>query len=181
MTGESETTTLGGGCFWCIEAVFKELAGVGKVQPGYSGGKGDDADYESVSSGKTGHAEVVQITYDPDVLTFREILEVFFEAHDPTTQDRQGADIGSQYRSVIFYHDEGQRRIAEDLVGELDASGRWESPVVTQVVPYEAFYPAEKYHEDYYENNPNQPYCRLVIEPKVSNVRKHFKEKLRAR
>ena len=177
--GDGDIATLGGGCFWCLEAAFKQLRGVSGVQSGYSGGSAEDATYQKVCTGTTGHAEVVQITFDPDVIAYWEILDVFFHVHDPTTPNRQGADVGPQYRSVIFYHDEEQRSTALDLIAELDASGRWESPAVTQVVPFEAFYRAEDYHEDYYANNPNQPYCRLVIAPKVSKVRERFGDRLK--
>jgi peptide-methionine (S)-S-oxide reductase len=175
----SGLATLGGGCFWCIEAVFEEVKGVDDVQSGYSGGTSEDATYEKVCTGNTGHAEVVQIRFDPDVIEYWEILDIFFHVHDPTTLDRQGADVGPQYRSVIFYHDEDQRKIAEEVIGQVNSLGIYRDPVVTQVVPFEAFYEAEDYHDDYYENNPNQPYCRLVIAPKVSKLRKQFEDKLK--
>jgi peptide-methionine (S)-S-oxide reductase len=174
-----ETATLGGGCFWCTEAVFNSIEGVRKVEPGYSGGRPEDATYGSVSSGRTGHAEVVQLTFNPKVITFREILEIFFATHDPTTRNRQGADVGSQYRSVIFYHDDAQRRTAEEAIRELDGEKTWKDPIVTQVEPYEAFHRAEEYHMDYYERNRGQPYCRTVIDPKVLKLRERFRDKLK--
>ena len=176
-----ELATLGGGCFWCIEAVFEEIRGVEDVQPGYSGGSPEEATYGQVCTGTTGHAEVVQVTYDPDVIAYWEILDVFFHVHDPTTLNRQGADVGPQYRSVIFYHDEDQRKTAEKVIRQVNSLGIYNRRTVTQVVPFEAFYEAEKYHDDYYKNNPNQPYCRLVIAPKVSKVREHFGGKLKGK
>jgi peptide-methionine (S)-S-oxide reductase len=158
-----EVATLGGGCFWCTEAVFKSIKGVLKVISGYSGGKPEDATYGRVSSGRTGHAEVVQVTYDPKVITFREILEIFFATHDPTTLNRQGADVGPLYRSVVFYHNDPQRITTEEVIGELNGEKIWKNPIVTQVQPFEAFHRAEKYHMDYYERNRGQAYCRLVI------------------
>lgn len=177
--GDLELATLGGGCFWCIEAVFAQLEGVADVRPGYSGGSADDATYGRVSTGKTGHAEVVQLTFDPEVITYREILEVFFYIHDPTTLNRQGADVGPQYRSVIFCHTEDQGRIAREVINEIDHSRTWDSPVVTQLHPFEAFYEAEEYHDDYYQNNQGQPYCRLVIAPKISKLKEGFGDKLK--
>jgi len=170
----TELATLGGGCFWCIEAVFEQVKGVVDVRPGYSGGSAEDATYQRVCSGSTDHAEVVQIEFDPQVIAYWEILDIFFNVHDPTTLNRQGADMGRQYRSVIFYHDEEQRKTALEVIEQVNSLAIYRNPVVTQVVPYEAFYPAEKYHEDYYENNPNQPYCRLIIAPKVSKLRKYY-------
>ena len=171
--------TLGGGCFWCTEAVFKGVRGVIKVEPGYSGGRPQDATYERVSTGRTGHAEVVQLTFDPDVVSFGKILEIFFATHDPTSLNRQGADVGPQYRSVVFYHDEEQRRIAEETIERLDNEKTGGRSVVTRVERYEAFYRAEEYHLDYYERNRGQPYCRLVIDPKIAKLRERFRDRLK--
>lgn len=176
----SEKATLAGGCFWCLEAVFEELRGIEKVESGYSGGHVPNPTYEQVCTGTTGHAEVVQLTYDPGVISYREILEVFFTVHDPTTLNRQGPDVGTQYRSAIFYHDEEQRRTAEEVISELEEKGVWENPIVTEVVPFEAFYPAEEYHREYFRNHPDQPYCRVVIAPKVAKFRKQYLERLKA-
>ncbi|MBX6763846.1 MAG: peptide-methionine (S)-S-oxide reductase MsrA [Rubrobacteraceae bacterium] len=176
----SEKATLAGGCFWCLEAVFEELRGIEKVESGYSGGHVPNPTYEQVCTGTTGHAEVVQLTYDPGVISYREILEVFFTVHDPTTLNRQGPDVGTQYRSAIFYHDEEQRRTAEEVISELEEKGVWENPIVTEVVPFEAFYPAEEYHHEYFRNHPDQPYCRVVIAPKVAKFRKQYLERLKA-
>lgn len=173
----TEIATLGGGCFWCLEAVFEEMAGVRRVVSGYAGGKVKNPTYEQVCSGATGHAEVVQVEFDPSVADFGELLRVFFAVHDPTTRDRQGADVGSQYRSVIFYHDERQRKVALEKIAEVNASGIWKGPVVTEVLPFEAFYEAEAYHQDYFEKNPNAGYCRAVVAPKVSKFRILFPEK----
>ncbi len=177
--GKFELATLGGGCFWCTEAVFKSIRGVIKVEPGYSGGRPEDATYERVSTGRTSHAEVVQVNFDPAEISFGEILEIFFATHDPTSLNRQGADIGPQYRSVVFYHNEEQRRIAEETIERLDEEKIWRRPIVTQVEPYEAFYRAEEYHLDYYERNRGQPYCRLVIDPKITKLRERFKDRLK--
>jgi peptide-methionine (S)-S-oxide reductase len=174
-----EMATLAGGCFWCLEAVYVEMKGVKRVQPGYAGGTVPDPTYEQVCSGTTGHAEVVQIAYDPDVISYRDLLEVFFAIHDPTTLNRQGADVGTQYRSAVFYHDEGQRAVAEQMIRDLQAAGKWKDPIVTEVVPLAAFYPAEAYHRDYFARNPNQPYCRLVVAPKVAKARQQFALKLK--
>jgi peptide-methionine (S)-S-oxide reductase len=174
-----EVATLGGGCFWCTEAVFDDLRGVEQVESGYSGGKGANPTYQEVCSGTTGHAEVIQVTFDPQVVSFKEILEVFFTVHDPTTLNRQGADIGTQYRSVIFYHDEEQKRIAEQVIRELSDAGLWDAPVVTEVAPFEAFYKAEDYHQEYFRLNGSQPYCRAVVAPKVAKFRQHYREKLK--
>src|ERR671939_1270715 len=176
----TEIATLAGGCFWCLEAVFEELRGVQKVESGYSGGTVADPTYRQVCTGTTGHAEVVQVTFDPEVVSFREILEVFFTIHDPTTPNRQGADVGTQYRSAVFYHSPAQRETAEQVIAELTAAGVWDSPIVTEVVPHDTFYPAEDYHQDYFERNPYQPYCRAVVAPKVAKFRKHFLERLKA-
>lgn len=174
-----EIATLAGGCFWCLEAVFDELKGVHDVVSGYSGGTVPDPSYEQVCAGTTGHAEVIQITFDPSVLSFREILEVFFTIHDPTTLNRQGQDVGTQYRSAIFYHASGQKATAEQVIAELDASGIWGAPIVTEVAPFTAFYPAEEYHQEYFRRNPNQPYCRMIVAPKVAKVRKQHFAKLK--
>jgi peptide-methionine (S)-S-oxide reductase len=176
---KTEQATLGGGCFWCLEAVFEQLRGVERVVSGYAGGHVSNPSYEQVCSGNTGHAEVVQITFDPSVLTYREILDVFFATHDPTTLNRQGADVGTQYRSVIFYHSPEQREIAAQRIAELNAEDIWNRPIVTQVVPLEAFYPAEGYHQEYYRSNPNQGYCMAVISPKLAKFRKQFAAKLK--
>ncbi len=175
-----EVATLGGGCFWCLEAVYEELRGVEKVESGYSGGSTPDPTYREVCSGTTGHAEVVQVTFDPGVVSFREILGVFFTIHDPTTLNRQGADVGTQYRSAIFYHDEEQRRVAEEVVSELEAEGLWSNPIVTEVVPLEAYYRAEDYHQGYFRNNGFQPYCQVIIAPKIAKFRKQYLEQLKA-
>jgi peptide-methionine (S)-S-oxide reductase len=175
-----EVATLAGGCFWCLEAVYKELRGVESVVSGYAGGHVPRPTYRQVCEGTTGHAEVVQVTFDPREVTFRELLEVFFTIHDPTTPNRQGADVGTQYRSAIFYHTPEQRETAEQVIAELTAAGVWDAPIVTQVAPLTNFYPAEDYHQDYFENNPAQPYCRAVVAPKVAKFRKHFLEKLKA-
>ncbi|MFZ5826480.1 MAG: peptide-methionine (S)-S-oxide reductase MsrA [Bacillota bacterium] len=170
--------TLGGGCFWCLEAVFQELRGVLSVTSGYAGGDAETATYREVCAGTTDHAEVVQVTFDPAVISYRELLEVFFSIHDPTTLNRQGADVGTQYRSVIFYHSPEQREVAERLMAELSAAGTYLDPIVTELAPFTAFYPAEVYHHDYYRRNPAQPYCRAVIDPKVAKFRKQFAPKL---
>jgi peptide-methionine (S)-S-oxide reductase len=172
-----QLATLGGGCFWCLEAVYLELQGVEKVASGYSGGSVRNPSYRQVTTGTTGHAEVVQLTYDPDKISFREILEVFFTIHDPTTLNRQGNDVGTQYRSAIFYHDETQRQVAEDIIAEFDAAHIWSNPIVTEVAPLDVFYEAEDYHQDYYRQNSNQPYCHVVISPKVAKFRKKFANK----
>jgi peptide-methionine (S)-S-oxide reductase len=174
-----EIATLGGGCFWCLDAVFKGLRGIEKVESGYTGGQIKNPSYHAVCAGTTGHAEVVQLTFKADEVSFREILEVFFTIHDPTTLNRQGYDEGSQYRSAIFYHSPQQKEIAEQVIGELNAAKIWGSPIVTEVTPIGDFYVAEDYHQDYFENNPNQPYCRAVVEPKVAKFRKYFLEKLK--
>jgi peptide-methionine (S)-S-oxide reductase len=173
----SETATLGGGCFWCLEAVYQEMQGVLKVESGYMGGHMPDPDYQTVCAGRSGHVEVVQITFDPVVATFRDILEVFFAIHDPTSLDRQGNDSGTQYRSAIFYHDEAQHAVAEEMIRELNADGVWSRAIVTEVRPANTFYVAEDYHQEYFRNNPQQPYCAFVVSPKV----KKFREKFAAR
>jgi peptide-methionine (S)-S-oxide reductase len=174
-----ELATFGGGCFWCLEAVFLELRGVQSVTSGYAGGHTDKPTYQQVCSESTGHAEVVQIAYDPDVISFQDLLNVFFTIHDPSTANRQGADIGTQYRSIVLYHDEEQKRLTEATIAHLLADGVW-NRITTQVVPLETFWPAEVYHKDYYRRNPDQAYCRAVIAPKVAKLRKHHLEKLRA-
>jgi len=167
-----EVTTLGGGCFWCLEAVFEQLRGVKQVVSGYSGGEVANPSYKQVCRGNTGHAEVVQVTFDPEMITYRQLLDVFFDIHDPTTLNRQGGDVGPQYRSVIFYHDEAQRETAADVVEALAEEGRWDDPIVTELAPLEAFHEAEGYHQAYYRENATQPYCRAVISPKVAKFRK---------
>ncbi len=174
-----ETATLGGGCFWCLEAVYQNMEGVLSVESGYMGGKVPNPDYRAVCTGATGHAEVVQVTFDAEVTSYREILEVFFAIHDPTTRDRQGNDAGTQYRSVIFYHSEAQQSVAEQLIGELAAERVWRDPIVTEVGPAAAFYKAEDYHQEYFRNNPQQPYCTYVVAPKVKKFREKFAAKLR--
>ena len=174
-----EKATLAGGCFWCLEAVFDELKGVVSVESGYSGGHVADPSYRAVCTGMTGHAEVVQVTFDPQVLSFADLLRVFFTIHDPTTMNRQGGDVGTQYRSAIFYHSDEQKRVAEEIIKEVDESKVWGRPVVTEVTPFDRFYIAEDYHQEYYASNPNQPYCRVVIEPKVVKFRKHYMDRLK--
>jgi len=174
-----EKATFGSGCFWCTEAVFERLKGVYKVVSGYSGGTVENPTYEQVCTGKTGHAEVTQITYDPKVITYDELLEVFWKTHDPTTLNRQGNDVGTQYRSVIFYHNVEQKRLAKKYKEELNKSEIWDKPIVTEIVPFTNFYPAENYHQNYYDNNPSQPYCSFVITPKVEKFEKVFKDKLK--
>jgi len=171
--------TLGGGCFWCLEAVYEELEGVVDVVSGYAGGHVSNPTYRQVCTGETGHAEVVQVTFDSDVTSYREILQVFFAIHDPTTLNRQGADVGTQYRSAIFYHNESQREIAEAMIESLESEGEWKNPIVTQVEPLDAFYPAEDYHQEYYRSHKSQPYCRAVISPKLKKFRKKFKPSLK--
>jgi methionine-S-sulfoxide reductase len=175
----TELVTLGGGCFWCTEAVFNSIKGVRKVEPGYSGGKREDANYSKVLTGKTGHVEVVQLTIDTNVITFREILEIFFATHDPTTLNRQGADIGPQYRSVVFYHTDEQKRRTTEAIKKLESEDIWDNPIVTTIEPYSAFFPAEDYHIKYYERNRKQPYCKLVIDPKIIKLQERFSHKLK--
>jgi peptide-methionine (S)-S-oxide reductase len=174
-----ETATLGGGCFWCLEAVYEEMEGVTSVESGYMGGTVANPDYRSVCTGRTGHVEVVQVTFDPAVTPYREILEVFFAIHDPTSMDRQGNDAGTQYRSAIFYHSEEQRRTAEAMIAEWNREGIFDRPIVTEVRPATTFYIAEDYHQEYYRNNPNQPYCAFVVSPKVRKFRDKFAGKMR--
>lgn len=175
----SQQATFGGGCFWCVEAVFDNVVGVEKIEPGYAGGDTANPTYEQVCTGTTNHAEVVQITYDPEQISYRQLLEIFFGTHDPTTLNRQGNDVGTQYRSVIFYHDDEQKQVAQQLIGELSAENIWDDPIVTQLEPLDTFYPAEDYHYEYFKNNPNQPYCRAVIAPKVASFRERFRDKLK--
>jgi peptide-methionine (S)-S-oxide reductase len=179
MTTQRETATLGGGCFWCLEAVYDDLRGVESVVSGYAGGRVPNPSYEAVCAGTTGHAEVVQVTFDPAEVSFRELLDVFFTIHDPTTLNRQGADVGTQYRSVVFYHDDEQKATAEQAIRDLEAEAVWENPVVTQVVPLPEFYPAEDYHQEYFARNPRAGYCQVVIEPKVSKFRKQYLSRLK--
>ena len=174
-----EVATLAGGCFWCLEAALQDLKGVEQVQSGYSGGHVANPSYEDVCTGTTGHAEVVQITFDPSVVSFDDLLHVFFTIHDPTTLNRQGGDVGTQYRSAIFYHSPEQKATAERVIAELQAENVWDDPIVTEVKPLAAFYPAEEYHRDYYRRNPNQGYCRAVIAPKVAKIRKLYFDKLK--
>ncbi len=174
-----ETATLGGGCFWCLEAVYTELKGVEKVVSGYAGGSVPNPSYRLVCTGTTGHAEVVQVTYDPQIVSYRELLDVFFTIHDPTTLNRQGADVGTQYRSAIFYHTSEQKAAAEAVKAEIEQAKIWHSPLVTEITPFKAFYPAEDYHQDYFKNNPEQGYCQVVIAPKVAKFRRKFLEKLK--
>ena len=176
---DREIATLAGGCFWCLEAVFNDLRGVEKVVSGYAGGSLPNPSYQEVCMGTTGHAEVVQISFNPNETSFKELLEVFFTIHDPTTLNRQGADAGTQYRSAIFYHSPEQSEVAEQVIKELEAERIWDDPIVTEVTPLETFYPAEGYHQQYYEQNPNQPYCRAVVAPKVAKFRKLFLSKLK--
>jgi peptide-methionine (S)-S-oxide reductase len=177
--GQHETATLGGGCFWCLEAVYSEMSGVISVVSGYMGGHVENPSYKEVCTGRTGHAEVVRVTFDPEVTPYRQILEVFFAIHDPTTQDRQGNDVGPQYRSVIFYHNVVQRAAAEQLIRELSAERVWPDPIVTEIQPAAEFYPAEDYHQDYFRNHPMQPYCAFVVAPKVRKFRQKFAAKMR--
>mgnify|MGYP003339738122 FL=1 len=179
MTMHTDTITLGTGCFWCTEAVFQQLEGVEKATSGYSGGHVENPTYEEVCNKTTGHAEVIQVVFDPKKISVDELLEVFWQTHDPTTLNRQGNDVGPQYRSVIFYHNEEQRQKAEDYKAKLDKSGAWDKPIVTAIEPYKNFYKAEDYHQNYYKNNGNAPYCYFVIRPKVEKFEKVFKAKLK--
>jgi peptide-methionine (S)-S-oxide reductase len=175
---QSEVATLGAGCFWCVDTLFRELRGVTSVVSGYAGGTRANPSYEQVCTGATGHAEVVHVTFDPQQISYHDLLEVFFSVHDPTTLNRQGADVGTQYRSVIFAHSPEQRAIAEKTIKEIDAQHIWDDPIVTQVVDEAPFYAAEEYHQNYYTKNPNQGYCRVVIAPKVAKFRKQQLERL---
>jgi peptide-methionine (S)-S-oxide reductase len=179
MNTNLQTATLAGGCFWCLEAVYDEIKGVHSVESGYAGGHMDNPTYYAVCNGNTGHAEVVQVHFDPNVVSYRDLLNVFFAIHDPTTLNRQGADVGTQYRSAIFYHDEEQKKIAEELIKDLNAQQIWDKPIVTQVEKLDKFYMAEDYHQEYFARNPYQPYCMAVVAPKVSKFRKHFLELLK--
>ncbi|MGH2372365.1 MAG: peptide-methionine (S)-S-oxide reductase MsrA [bacterium] len=174
-----KVATLAGGCFWCLEAVFDDLQGVIDVVSGYSGGTVPNPTYEQVCTGSTGHAEVVQVTFDPNIISYREILEVFFTIHDPTTLNRQGADVGTQYRSAIFHHSPEQKATAERVIAEFGTAGLWGNPIVTEVRPLQAFYPAEEYHQEYFRRNPNQGYCRAVVAPKVAKFRKQYLSRLK--
>ena len=174
-----ETATLGAGCFWCVEAVFDDLKGVESVESGYSGGHTENPTYREVCSETTGHAEVVNVTFNPQEISFKEILQVFFSVHDPTTLNRQGNDVGTSYRSAIFYHTDEQKRIAEETIKEVEAEGVYDDPIVTQVAPFDKFYIAEDYHQEYFANNPSQPYCAAVVAPKVAKFRKKFVDRLK--
>ncbi len=179
MSEELETITLGAGCFWCIEAVFQNLKGVESVVSGYTGGRVENPTYEQICTGTTGHAEVAQIIFDPAVISFEDLLYVFWRTHDPTTLNRQGADVGTQYRSAIFFDSEEQKKIAEKSKAKTDASDLWPDPIVTEISPLDKFYKAEEYHQDYYRLNSNQPYCRLIIDPKIRKLKKEFSNKLK--
>jgi peptide-methionine (S)-S-oxide reductase len=176
----SETATLAGGCFWCIEAPLEMLRGVKRVVSGYAGGSVDNPSYEAVCAGTTGHAEVVQVEFNPAELSYHDLLEVFFAIHDPTTRNRQGADVGTQYRSAVFYHSAEQRAIAEQVIKEFTSAGYYNAPIVTEVAPADRFYPAEAYHQSYFRRNPNQPYCMAVITPKLAKLRTKFASRLKA-
>ena len=180
MSDQLETATLGAGCFWCVEAIFLELNGVHQVVSGYAGGTVKNPSYQQVCTGMTGHAEVVQITFDPGVISFADLLYVFWRTHDPTTLNQQGADIGTQYRSAIFYHNEKQKTVAENSKRETDAAGLWSNPIVTEIVPSADFYVAEEYHQNYYALNSYQPYCQIVINPKLKKLKKEFESKLKS-
>lgn len=175
----SETATLAGGCFWCLEAVFDDLNGVTSVESGYMGGSVENPSYEAVCTGRTGHAEVVQVTFDPEVITYADLLRIFFVIHDPTTLNRQGADVGTQYRSAIFTHSPQQEKVAREVQAEVSAAGIWSDPIVTQIAPATAFYIADAYHQEYFARNPYQGYCQVVIAPKVAKFRKHFYDRLK--
>ena len=179
MNTNLQTATLAGGCFWCLEAVYDEIKGIQGVESGYAGGHMDNPTYRAVCNGDTGHAEVVQVHFDPNVVSYRDLLNVFFAIHDPTTLNRQGADVGTQYRSAIFYHDDDQKKIAEELIKDLNAQKIWDKPIVTKVEKLDKFYLAEDYHQEYFARNPYQPYCMAVVAPKVSKFRKHFLEMLK--
>jgi len=178
-TKNTETATLGAGCFWCVEAVFDDLKGVESVESGYSGGHTENPTYREVCSETTGHAEVANVNFDPQEISFKEILQVFFSVHDPTTLNRQGNDVGSSYRSAIFYHDEKQKQVAEEVINEVTAEGVYDKPIVTEVKPFDKFYIAENYHQEYFANNPNQPYCAAVVAPKVAKFRQKFVNRLK--
>jgi len=177
---QTQTATLAGGCFWCLEAVFDNLKGVTDVVSGYTGGSTVNPTYQQVCTGTTGHAEAVQITFEPAVISFRDLLEIFFSIHDPTTLNRQGADIGTQYRSAIFYHTDEQKKTAEDVIRELTEEKIWDNPIVTEINKYVTFYPAEDYHQEYFAHNPGQGYCQMVVAPKVAKFRKKFADRLKS-
>ena len=177
---DREVATLGGGCFWCLDAVYRQLRGVEKVESGYAGGTKPNPTYRDVCGGQTGHAEVVQITFDASLIAYRDLLDVFFTIHDPTTKDRQGGDIGSQYRSIILTHSDDQARVAREAVAEVEAEKLYDDPIVTEIEPLTTFYSAERYHQDYFADNARQPYCQAVIAPKVAKFRQKFLEKMRA-
>jgi len=179
MNSNLQIATLAGGCFWCLEAVFDEVKGVQSVESGYAGGHVENPSYKAVCTGMTGHAEVVRVTFDPEIVSYRDLLHVFFGIHDPTTLNRQGADAGTQYRSAIFYHDEEQKKIAEEVIKELEAQKIWDRPIVTTLEKMDKFYVAEDYHQEYFANNRYQPYCMAVVAPKVSKFRKHYMEMLK--
>ena len=179
MNKSQEITTLGGGCFWCLEAVFSELRGVKKVVSGYSGGSVPDPSYQQICTGATGHAEVIQITFDPDIISFKELVEIFLTIHDPTTLNRQGADVGTQYRSVFFYRTKEQEKVASEVIKEFEVSKIWSAPIVTELAPFKVFYPAEEYHQKYFKRNPDQMYCSVVISPKLAKFRKRYLTKLK--
>ena len=179
MSGTLSTATFGTGCFWCTEAVFLEVKGVHRVVSGYAGGHAKNPTYQQICTGTTGHAEIIQITFDPAVIAFEDLLEVFWRTHDPTTLNRQGADVGTQYRSVIFYHDEEQRVSAEKSKQETDASGLWKDQIVTEITPFDTFYTAEGYHQEFYQRNPHQPYCFVIIDPKMKKFRKDMPDMLK--
>lgn len=179
MDQNKEIATLGAGCFWCVEAIFQSLKGVDEVVSGYSGGKVINPSYKEVCTGNTGHAEVVQITFDPKVVSFKELLEIFFQTHNPTTLNRQGGDVGTQYRSAIFYHSDEQKKVAEEVIKALNESKAFDDPIVTEITPYTNFFKAENYHQDYFNLNGEQPYCNMVIKPKVEKFQKVFKDKLK--
>lgn len=174
-----EVSTLGGGCFWCLEAIYNELKGIVKVESGYAGGTVPNPTYKQVCTGTTGHAEVIQITFNPKIINFKEILQIFFTMHDPTTLNRQGNDVGTQYRSIILYHNQTQKQTAEQLINEITQEKIWNNPIVTEIEPYQTFYKAEDYHQGYYKNNPEQYYCKIIIAPKIAKLRKQYFEKLK--
>ena len=179
MNANHQIATLAGGCFWCLEAVFDELDGVISVESGYSGGHVDNPSYKAVCNGTTGHAEAVQVTFDPAIVSYRDLLRIFFTVHDPTTLNRQGADAGTQYRSAIFWHNEEQKGVVEEVIREITAEKLWSNPIVTEVAKFEKFYAAEDYHQEYFVNNPYQPYCMAVVAPKVAKFRKMYTERLK--
>ena len=176
---DTELATFGGGCFWCLEAIFQDLTGVEKVVSGYAGGTTENPTYQQVCAGNTGHAEVVQIQFDPGILSYEDLLQIFWHIHDPTSLNRQGADVGTQYRSIILYYNEEQKTLAERSKQEHETSGEWSQPFVTEIVPLQDFYPAENYHQNYFALNPNQPYCQMVVAPKVTKFRKIFQNRIK--